>query len=312
MRQHAQQTSQSLHRTGATLFAFLFLGYLFADSSIGQTPTPSTPQLSELFDDPVEEIPSDERPQPLSLQLPDSLTKVPISSAADERTELASWARWLVLKNLPPHFEDNRKWNRQKEVFNGIHLHREGWKLETKRKKKLAKHGTWSRYYIEFIDPEKDLQIEIGKLEFPTQGPIHLETKVMAPLKLFGRVSQWSRDVQLVSVSANAKAKIEMSVVCDIHVRVNSLKLPPDVEFQPVVRDASVLLKEFEVERISQIHGPTAEWLGKGIREVLDSRLEDYRDKLVQKMNVEIGKQQGKLKLSIQDWLQTSIKKKVE
>jgi hypothetical protein len=29
-------------------------------------------------------------------------------------------------------------------------------------------------------------------------------------------------------------------------------------------------------------------------------------------MNSEIAKQQGKLKLSFQDWLQTSVKKKVE
>ena len=66
------------------------------------------------------------------------------------------------------------------------------------------------------------------------------------------------------------------------------------------------------MQRISQIHGPLAELLGKGIREVLDNRLEDYREKLVIKMNSEIAKQQGKLKLSFQGWLQTSVKKKVE
>ena len=132
----------------------------------------------------------------------------------------------------------------------------------------------------------------------------------MTPLKLFGRVSEWRRDVQLISLSTNAEATIELNVVCEIQVIVNPLKIPPDVEFRPVVTDATVLLREFEVHRISQLHGPLAEFLGKGIREVLDDRLEDYRDKLVVKMNSEIAKQKGKLKLSLQDWIQTSVQKK--
>jgi hypothetical protein len=65
-----------------------------------------------------------------------------------------------------------------------------------------------------------------------------------------------------------------------------------------------------DVERISQIQGPAADILGKGIQEVLDAKLEDYREKLVQKMNSEIQKQKGKLKLSFQEWLETSVSKK--
>jgi hypothetical protein len=133
---------------------------------------------------------------------------------------------------------------------------------------------------------------------------------VVAPLKLFGRVSEWVRDVQLYSISTNATATVELNVVCDIDVRVNLLKVPPDVELLPVVLDASVGLQNLDVERISQIQGPAADILGKGIQEVLDSKLEDYREKLVQKMNSEIQKQKGKLKLSFQEWLETSVSKK--
>ena len=123
-------------------------------------------------------------------------------------------------------------------------------------------------------------------------------------------MSEWRRDVQFISLSANADATIELNVVCEIQVIVNPLKIPPDVEFRPVVTDAKVALRDFEVHNISQLRGPLAELLGKGIREVLDNRLEDYREKLVVKMNSEIAKQKGKLKLSLQDWLQTTIKKK--
>lgn len=295
------------HLGMVSLFFSAMLGY-------GQEPTEpvsNSPDLRDFFDtDGI--IPAEERPTTQNLALPDSLDQVIVPATADEKQELSSWVRWLVLRNLPPNFEDNRKWGKKKDVFDGIDFRLEGWKVETKRKKKTVNHGTWSRYFIEFIEPAEKLQVNIRHIEFPPKGSIRVVTQVVAPVKLFGRVSQWQRDFQWISVSANAESTIELNVACDIQVLVNPLKIPPDVEFRPVVTDATVSVKEFSVQRISQIQGPLAELLGKGIREVLDKRLEDYREKLVIKMNTEIAKQQGKLKLSFQDWLQTSIKKKVE
>jgi len=286
---------------------------LLLNETWGQEHFKSTlPIMSSLFDSDIETIPVDERPKTPQLLLPDSLAEVPIPVSADERQELSFWVRWLVLRNLPPSFEDNRKWGREKEIFDGLKLRREGWKIETKRKTKTAKHGTWSRYYIEFVVPADNLQVNIQQIEFPNAGPIRVITQVIAPLKLFGRVSEWRRDVQLISLSTNADATVELNVACEIQVIVNPLKIPPDVEFRPNVTDATVALRDFEVHSISQLHGPLAELLGKGIREVLDSRLEDYREKLVVKMNLEIMKQKGKLKLSLQDWMHTSVRKKSE
>lgn len=268
------------------------------------------PNIDQLFQNSDEGIDASERPKNLQLQLPETLQQVPIAATSDERQELSTWVRWLVLKNLPPSYEDNRKWGKHKEVFDGIQLRREGWKVETKRKKKLVKQGTWSRYYVEFMDPAKTLDIVIERMEYPKNDLIRIQTRIIAPLKLFGRVSQWQRDVQLISISANAMATVEMHVQCDVQVIVNPLKFPPDVEFRPVVTDASIQLREFDVERISQMHGPMADLLGKGIRETLDNKLEDYRDKLVLKMNQEIKKQQSKFVISVQDWVATSIYKK--
>jgi hypothetical protein len=268
------------------------------------------PDIDALFSAQDDSIPTDERPIQTKLNLPETLEQVTLPPTADERQELATWVRWLVLRNLPPSYEDNRKWGKQQEVFNGIQFRREGWKIETKRKKKSVKQGTWSRYYIEFIDPAENLEINIHRMEFPTAGNIRIATQIVAPLKLFGRVSQWHRDVQLMSISTNARATVEMNITCDVQILLNPLKIPPDVEFKPSVTEANIKLRDFNVDRISQMHGPLAELLGKGIREVLDNKLEEYDDKLVAKMNQEIGKQQAKLKLSVQDWLQTSVQKR--
>jgi len=291
-----------------------FLSVVFLNSGIAHCQddekSSSSPDMADFFDTEWSEIAPQERPTEPKLVLPDSLDKVSLPTPSDERNELSAWVRWLVLRNLPPSFEDNRKWGKHKEVFDGLEWRREGWKVETKRKSKSVKQGTWSRYFIEFVDPSDLLRINIQSIDFPKQGVIRVVTQVVAPLRLFGRVSQWQRDVQLVSISTNADATLELNLSCDIQMILNPLKIPPDVEFRPVVTDASVSLLDFEVHRISQIHGPLAELLGKGIREVLDRRLQDYREKLVTKMNSEIAKQQSKLKLSVQDWLKTSVSKK--
>jgi hypothetical protein len=301
------------HRFALFVLWIALITFGWVLDTAGQEPQGSSlPDMSNFFDSDIEPIPDNERPVDPKLVLPNSLAEVPLPISADERQELSTWVRWLVLRNLPPSFEDNRKWGREKEVVYGINFRREGWKIETKRKRKTVKHGTWSRYYIEFVEPSANLQVNIQKMEFPKSGPIRIATQVIAPLKLFGRVSEWRRDVQWISLSANAEATIELNVACDIHVIVNPLKIPPDVEFRPVVTNATVALQDFEVHNISQLHGPLAELLGKGIREVLDKRLEDYREKLVLKMNSEITKQKGKLKLSLQDWMQTSVRKKAE
>ena len=251
----------------------------------------------------TEPIPESERPASRNLILPETLPQVPVPVSADERQEISTWVKWMVLKNLPPNFEDNRKWDKRKEVFTGVHIHREGFKIETKRKTKLMKHGTWTRYTIDFVDPEKELIVDVSKIDFSHDGRIDITTRIETPLKLFGRVSQWQRNVQWYSLSMHAKSRVEMNVECSVYVHVNSAKFPPDVEFSPKVTNANVQLKEFEVDRISRVGGDAAELIGKGIREVLDEKMKDYDDKLVEKMNREIAKQKDKLTISLGDWL---------
>ena len=271
-----------------------------AAAQIGREP----PSLEDILDT---SLPASETLRPHTFQLPDELDDVSIPVSADEKQEISTWVKWLVLKNLPPNYEDNRKWNQTKEVMDGLHIHREGFKIETKRKWKSVRHGTWTRYTIEFLDPEKELLVDVAKIDFTVPGRIDVSCRIEAPLKLFWRVSQWQRDIQWYSLSADGRCRVEMLVDVQINMHVNSLRFPPDVEFSPEVTQANVRMKEFEIDRISKIGGDAAELVGKGIREVLDEKLEDYDQKLVEKMNREIAKQKTKLRISLSDWLQKSI-----
>lgn len=258
-------------------------------------------------------IPANERPEPRRFPIPTTLEPSTTESSSNSPTrqelkELSEWVRSITLMNLPPNVEDNRKWGRTKSVYDGFHLSLDGLRIDTKRKWKTVKHGTWSRYFIEFIDPAERLKIDVTKLEVQPNGRLFSTSLIITtPLKLFGRVSQFQRDVQWISVSTKAEAIVAMQIDCDVAIKLNPLVFPPDVEFRPTVTRAQVDLQEFDVSEISQIHGEAAEWLGKGIQKVLQRKLSDANDKLVEKINASLAKQQDKLKLSAQAWLSSSF-----
>ncbi len=284
------------------------LATLGALCSTGFSQSTSPDGESDLFDylgrlDPD----TSERPTDQPIALPDSLNQFSQELFGSRTPELDQYVRWLVLKNLPPAYEDNRKWGLQKEVYDGFRFRREGLKIETERKYRTVKHGTWSRYYVQLVDPANKLVLRVDRLEPITEDRIAVEVTLEAPLKAFGRISQWQRNVQLISLSTNADAAVRIWVQAEIGIRTNPLVFPPEIQFAPLVKDAKVQLTEFEVHRISQVSGPLAEQLGKGIRNVVDDRLEDYSDKLVSKMNQQLAKQQDKLKVSVGQEIQSMV-----
>lgn len=254
-----------------------------------------------------------ERPQEPVINLPPSLDSYlqasntasnpsSLASASDEES-LSRMIRWLVLKNLPPSYEDNRGWGKQKDVYDGFRFRNEGLKVETYRKYKTVKHGTWKRYHLEMVDPQSTLQIHLKDLRNLSNNRFAFHLTLETPLKVFGRISQWQRDVQLISVSTNASVAVQVEIDAECSVQMNPLVFPPDIQFSPTVTKASVRLTKMEVDRISQIRGDIAEELGKGLRGFVDEYLRDYDDKLVAKMNKQLDKQKDKLRVSTIDYI---------
>ena len=116
--------------------------------------------------------------------------------------EMVGWLTTMIRDNLPPTYEDDRKWNKTKKVWNGIRFRREGLKIETERRIRTVKYGTWTRYAIKIVDPDERLHIEFQQLEPLDDGKIAFAVTVDCALDVFGRLSQWVRDVQMVSISA--------------------------------------------------------------------------------------------------------------
>ncbi len=221
--------------------------------------------------------------------------------------QLIAWLTAMVQDNLPPTYEDDRKWGQQKEVWDGVKVWREDGRLETKRKTKLVNAGTWTRYTIAIVEPEKNLHVEFHRLETLSNGSIAFAVSVECPLEVFGRLSQWARDVQVISLSANADAACRLTIEGTVEFQMNLLKLPPDIAIKPHVDNAHIDLTQYRVRRISQVGGDFAKVLGNSLRGVVDEKLDDMNAKLVDKINAQLAKNSKRLSFSTQDWLRSKL-----
>ena len=221
--------------------------------------------------------------------------------------QLIAWLTSMIRENLPPAYEDNKKWGMQKEVWDGVDMWREGGRLETKRRKKLVNAGTWTKYRVEFVEPDKNLHIEFHQLQSLPDGRIAFSVSVECLLDVFGRMSQWVRDVQMISLSVNADAVCKLTMSGSVKFQLNPLKFPPDVIIKPHVDHALVELSYFRVRRVSQVGGDFAKALGEGARGTIDRKISETNEKLVEKINKQIDKQQSKMVFSMQDWVQSKL-----
>ncbi len=221
--------------------------------------------------------------------------------------QLIAWLTNMIRENLPPTYEDNKKWGTQKEVWDGVQIWREGNRIETKRRKKLVNAGTWTKYKVDIVEPDKNLHIVFHQLQSLPDGRIAFSFSVECLLDVFGRMSQWVRDVQMISLSVNADAICKLTMSGSVKFHLNPLKFPPDVIIKPQVDQALVELNYFRVRRVSQVGGDFAKALGEGARGTVERKIDETNQKLVEKINKQIDKQQSKMVFSMHDWLKSKL-----
>ena len=96
-----------------------------------------------------------------------------------------------------------------------------------------------------------------------------------------------------------------MRLTCDLALKLDAKKLPPDVIVDPEVIRADLELLEFRLRNLSRFDGPIVKQLGKGVREIVEDQVVKKRDKLVSKINRQIDKNRDKLRLSLHDMVKS-------
>ena len=219
--------------------------------------------------------------------------------SAEDARALSELIRELVLNNAPHEYEDTKKWGGTKEVWAGLKVSHDGILLKTKRRTKQVNHGTWERYRAWLIEPEKELKIRLENLRTEPGTDATFELLVASRLGAFARWAEWQRGIQLYSISADAEARVQLRMRCQLRLSLDPVTFPPELAIHPRVTDAELDLVDFRVIRLSKLDGPLVKQIGDGLHGALQREIDRRSPKLVTRINAVIEKHRDELRFSL-------------
>ena len=210
----------------------------------------------------------------------------------------------IVRKNIPDKYVRDKDWGKTDKRWDGLRVERKGpLKIYTKRRWKEVNHGNWKRYEITQVDPDENLRLKIENVhDAETKGRVAFEVELASKIHAHGRRAKWQKGVQVYSLSADADAFVVMRLWCEVGMRLDIAKFPPDVVLTPTITKANLNVSDFRLRSISKLDGPVVKQLGKSLEKVLREKVQEERRKLPEKINKEIAKNTDKLRLSMADF----------
>lgn len=281
--------------------------------ALAQTPDRSLPKL---FPAPSATIQPTAKPGPVPPAKPapvsgdriDTAPRLPADPTLVPSPEkLGEQATRLLRDVLPREFENSKKWGLTKRIVSGVDVDRDGLKFTTHRRWKEVNDGLWKRYRATLVDPEQRLQLKVVRIEETDAGRVQMDMVLDTALDLEARVVKYKRNLRLFSLTAHADAEVRLELDVELGASLDPTKLPPDIVFDVVVKDAKLELVKFRLRRLSDIKGVAARQLGKLVEELAEDELKDQRRKLVEKLNKKIDKKRDRLRFSFHDLLPESL-----
>ena len=268
-------------------------------AALGQVPQPASTSTSSSKS--AASLPSERRLVSILKQnLPEADGSMQVKDAPEW---FQNMIQRIVRENVPEKYVHDKDWGKTDRRWDGLDIKTKGpFRLTTKRKWKEVNHGTWRRYEILPVNPDKDLQIRIENVKEAGNGQVAFEISLASKLHVHGRQAQWTKGVQMYSVSADADADVRMRAWCRVGTRLDASRFPPDVIIAPTVDKADLDVTRFKLRSVSKLDGPMVKQLGKRVHKVLDNKIEEKRQQLPAKLNRAIAKQEDKLRLSLADF----------
>jgi hypothetical protein len=203
----------------------------------------------------------------------------------------------LISDAIPREYERSKDWGRTKRITTGIRSSGNFFDFDIHRRKTEVNHGVWKKYRITLVEPEKNLQVEITNLRRIEANRFGLTLTVNAKLHGWARAKVYDRGIHIIALEADADTTAHLTLDAEFSVEtVPTSAYLPGVAVRPVVTDARLKLKQFRLNRISDLRGSLAKELGDGLRHVLDDELSG--PKLVAKLNRSIEKRRERLQLT--------------
>ena len=227
--------------------------------------------------------------------------EIPLEAGDDGLSldELGSFLTRLARRHVPHTFSDNKKWGGTIDRWNGLDFELDGLRLETRRRRKEVNHGNWQRYDVQLLDPDREFVIRLKRLESRADGRLVSEIEITSYVQAHGQFARWNRGVQLISLGVDARARMTLNVVVSLGTTMDFSQLPPAVVLDPVIESSRLTVHDFEVDRIGQVGGDVAEWLGRQSESMLREKVEEQQEKITAKLNRAIDRPRDDLRLSV-------------
>ncbi len=223
----------------------------------------------------------------------------PGQSSVDAEPALNELITGLALKYMPHSWERNKGWGAQTERWDGIHWERDGWKLKSRRRRKLVNDGTWRKYSATLADPQRQFSVAVTNIRATGRGTIAFQVAFSARLDLFARQALWETGVQLYSLSAKGSATVRLVIDIETSVSLDGAGFPPDVVFVPRATGTELIVDEFRIDRVSKLGGEFAQQVTRLARRELDDEIAEKEQELTEKLNREFKQHAEEFRLSL-------------
>lgn len=255
---------------------------------------PQATAMNSVLEGEIESVPAAKT----SVVVPSKNAQRATHDAGDEIDKLLTK---LVLGHLPHDFKQDKDWGGQAERFDGLKVRRKGLQIRTKRKKKMVNHGSWQKFNASLVDPEKKFSVSVKNMREADEGKVAFDLHCQSDLKLDGRFAKWVKGVQLYSLSLDGKARVKLAVTIELETVMDVTKFPPDLIFRPRATAADLNVEDFRIDRISKVGGEVSQQASRWARSAIDEKIEAEEAKLVDKINVDLKKNEKNLRLSLHD-----------
>jgi hypothetical protein len=210
---------------------------------------------------------------------------------------LSQMAARIIAAEIPREYERKKDWGRTKNITTGLRSSGNFFEFDIDRKKHAVNHGVWKHYRLTLVEPDKNLDVRIENLRTLPSGRVALTLNIAAKVHGWARTKVYERGVHIIALEAEGDTDIRLSL--DAEIGVHSVKTDsflPGFAIDPVVTDARLKFKDFELKRISNVRGAVAHEVGILLREAVEDELKGQ--KLANKINRSIDKKRDRLQLT--------------
>lgn len=230
--------------------------------------------------------------------------QAPAPAIDPARANLAATISQLLEDAIPLAYDKQKDWGSQTEIVVGLRTEGKGFDTKIHRRKKLVDHGVWKHYRLRMIEPEKNLSVQLTRLEPLAGGRVAFALRVDSKLDAWARAKVYQYGVHLIALEVEGDMRTILDISGEIGLRVTTVDGAPAMAVDLVATDSRLQLEDFHIRRVSEARGPIIRELSGGIGRIVEE--EANGPQMVEKLNRALDKKRDKLVFSTASWLESS------